>query len=134
VSRHLVKKKFKFTPVVFIRLIVFFIIICLSINFLSSTKKSKIIIDSTVLGDEIDTSNSTIIKDTINQIYKHLPLKSQETLNNLPSSPPMIYITDKLNYLKSETNGFPQKQINDLKKNIVKNALQSYLDSLDHSQ
>ena len=69
--------------------------------------------------------------DILGTTVKYLPPQSQTTLKNLNTSPAFVYIQGKINYLKGQTNGFPQKQITDIKKMVVEKIYQNVMNSLE---
>lgn len=68
-------------------------------------------------------------------LYLALPQSSQAQIEKLPSHPAIINLQKKINQLKDDishqTNGFPQKQITNFKKQIIKNIYQDLIDSID---
>lgn len=100
------KKKFNLTFGVFVRLALFFIVVYLSINYLSSNKKN----DPTVLGDE--TTNIDL-KPYANKLYEMIPSKSRSQIENLPQ---------RINLSLPMLRDFPQKQIKEIQVLVVKNV------------
>jgi len=96
-----------------------------AINYLSSNQQSTVtpkIPD--VLGAQVTTS-------FINNIYQQLPPDSRNTLENLSTSPAAKLVQEKLDYLKSQSTDFPQKQIGEIQKSIIKTVLKNYLNTLE---
>ena len=118
-SKH---SKFHLSIAVIIRLIIFALVVFGSINYLSSQNKSPL-----VLGE------NTEIKPIFDTFYQMIPSGSQEKINNLSSNQTVIFIQNKINQIKTETNGFPQKQIIEIKKAVVKEIYQNVMKSIDTS-
>ena len=96
-------------------MIIFIIIIFFTINYLSGSQpKIYITVPPNILGESI----------------KYLPPQSQSTLNHLNTTPAFIFIKDKIDYLKDQTDGFPQKQITEIKKIIVEKIYQDVMKSI----
>lgn len=115
------KKKFRFTFTVFLRLAIFAAVVYFAISYLSKNHQVSQP-DPTVLGTE-----GTKVKTITDSLYQQLPPQSQKVLQNLDKTPPVVFVQDKLNYLKQQTNGFPDKQIAEIKKNVINSILQKYL-------
>jgi len=111
-------QKFTFRSV--IRLLIFTAIIYFSINWLSSQQKDPFNLNNDptlVLGEE--TTNNLI-----DQVYQQLPEKSRHQIENFNQSEIVTNIQEKL-------NGFPQKQIKDLQKSIIKTASENIIKNID---
>ena len=116
---------FHFTLNHLIRLIIFVGLVYFLINYLS-TQTSPVIDDPTVLGDEV---NSSVLVDGA---YQLLPEKSRREIDNLPNNPVIISLQQKYQQLLAETNGFPQKQIDDFKSWLIRNLAQQLINSIDN--
>jgi hypothetical protein len=64
-------------------------------------------------------------------ITQYLPDYLSQRLTDLPKSSAIIYLQDQLNKYSSELNGFPQKQINDLKLQIINQLYQDAVKSIN---
>jgi hypothetical protein len=133
VSTGLKKKKTRFTFRSFVRLLIFSVIIFLIISFLSEQKKNfSQEIDSTLSLDEKQT-NSILGKTTeiSNNIYNSIPPKSREQLENLNQTPVGIFLQEKINFIKEQSQDFPQKQIKEIQKAIIKNIYENTIKNID---
>lgn len=103
-----------------IRLIIFFLVVYFLINYLSKASGQSVLGDST-----INLSPYT------QQLTNLLPEKSQKTLENLPQSPVFTFFNQQINNLQQQSAGFPQKQIKEIKKAIVKDIYDKILHSIE---
>lgn len=127
------KKKIKFTFQSFIRLIIFSVIIFFLISLISDQKlNTNQKLDPTVSFDE-ETKNSILGKTTeiSNNIYQSIPESSRNQLENLNQSQAALFIQEKLNYLKEQSQDFPQKQIKEIQKMVVKNIYENTIKNID---
>ncbi len=132
-SKSLKKKHTKFTFQSFIRLVIFGIVVFLIISFISNQKinYSKNL-DKNLSIDE--KKSSFILGKTTeigNDIYQSIPPKSRQQLENLNTNPAMIFIQDNISYIKEQTKGFPQKQIKEIQKAVVKNIYDNTMKNID---
>lgn len=127
------KKHTKFTIQSLIRLVVFSFVVFFIISFISGQKiNSSESIDSTLSIDEKETG--LILGKTTeisNEIYQKIPPKSRETLENLNQTPAVIFIQEKIDAIKEESKDFPQKQIKEIQKMVVKNIYENTIRSID---
>ena len=114
-------KEFKFTFAVLFRLIIFFVILGFTINYISSSKANIPLLDPTVLGDE----------STLNSLYQQLPENSRFLLENYTKTPSYHYLQSNIELLKKEANGFPQKQINEIKKEVINSIYKDLMKNID---
>jgi len=105
-------------------LLVYFLISYFSQN--SAKKYSQN--DPTVLGEELD------VAPLFDQAYQSLPPQSRQKLENISSLPAIIYLQEKYDYLTGQLNGFPQKQINQLKKDLVQTIYNDLMKNIDEPQ
>ncbi len=134
-SKSLKHREFNFSFKVFLRLLLFVLIVYLLISYFSGAKTPPTNSNLNVLGNSI--SNNTSIppaKKIYDDLYRKLPPESQQTLNNLDNSPAIILIQEKFNVIKEQSSGFPQKQIADIKKSVVKMIYEEIMKSLDSSE
>jgi hypothetical protein len=126
VSRSSFKKakKFKVTPVVVIRLVIFFIVVYLLIIIFSSNNQtfySSQSDDPTVFTNEIK----------IDSWYQKIPIENRQKIENLVQSSAIKFIQEKFDYLKQESQYFPQKQIKEIKKMIIQNIYHDMMNNID---
>jgi len=122
------KKEFHFTFKVFLRLLIFFVIIYLSISYLSSSK-----VEEPVLGDTttlIEEESSTIFSN----LYQQLPESSRHQLENFQDTQLVKYIQEKTEFIQEQSNGFPDRQIKEFQKSLIKKVSQDMIDNIDNSE
>jgi len=133
VSSGLKKKHVKFTFRSIIRLIIFGVVIFFVISYISGQKlNSSLNIDPTISIDE--KQSSFILGKTTeigNNIYQLIPPKSRQQLENLNQSPAIIFIQQKINLIKDQTQGFPQKQIKEIQKMIINSVYENTIKNID---
>jgi len=133
VSTGLKKKHVKFTFQSIIRLIIFSVIIFFVISYISDQKlNSPLNIDQTISLDE-KQSNFILGKTTEigNNIYQSIPKNSRQQLENLNQNPAVIFIQEKINLIKEQTQGFPQKQIKEIQKMVVDSIYKNTIRNID---
>jgi hypothetical protein len=133
VSTSFKKKHIKFTFKSLIRLIIFSIIIFFVISYVSDQKiNSSLNIDPTISIDE-KQSNFILGKTTEigNNIYQSIPEDSRKQLENLNQNPAVIFIQERINLIKEASQGFPQKQIKEIQKMVVKNIYENTVRNID---
>lgn len=117
-------KKFKFTPKVIFRLIIFFVVVYILIIIFSSNNQtfySSQADDPTVFTNEIK----------IDSWYQKIPLENRQKIENIGQSPAAKFIQEKFDYLKQESQYFPQKQIKEIKKMIIQNIYHDMMNNID---
>jgi len=135
VSTGLKKKHSKFTFQSLIRLIVFIFIVFFIISYVSNQKLNSsvnISVDPTLYLDE-KQSNYILGKTTEigNNIYQSIPKKSREQLENLNEIPALLYIQEKIDIVKEQSQGFPQKQIKEIQKMILTNFYENSMRNIE---
>jgi len=120
------KDSVSFGPRTLIRLIIFIIIVYFAIVYLSSSTTPV----PNILGEHIKLQEPDL-KSTTDKLYQFLPEKSQKTLENLPAHPAIISLNQKFTQIKDQVSGFPQKQINQLKKQIIDQIYQDITKDLN---
>lgn len=121
------KEKFHLSFKVLFRLAIFSLLVYLLISYVSSRQ-----LQPNVLGtDTLSSPSNPVIQKYLDQAYAQLPHQSQKTLQNLPSSPAIIFLQQKIDYLKTETADFPQKQITDIKKAVIQTVYQNIMKDLE---
>lgn len=119
------EKHFHFTFKVFIRLIIFLLIIYFSISWLSSQKKS-------VLGDIDNTLLPEETKNTLfPNLYQKLPENSRYQLEHFNDTKMGAFFQDKFGFLQDQLNGFPNRQIKEVQKSIIKNVSNDMIENID---
>lgn len=120
------KKEFHFTFGVFLRLLIFSLIIYFSINYFISQKNNSFssTIDSTLAIDE-ETKN-TFLPQFLQNIYSKLPENSRYQIEHIKENQTIISIQNQL-------NGFPGKQIKEIQKMIVKNVSDNIIKNIDQN-
>ncbi len=122
------EQQFKFSSANIIRLAIFSVVIYFLINFLSAQGQSSVLSSTDSIGSTPDTLGGMVAQIDITQ---YLPDYLSQRLNDLPKSSAIIYLQDQLNKYSSELNGFPQKQINDLKLQIINQLYQDAVKSIN---
>ncbi len=120
-AHHSKHDKFHFSFSLLIRLIIFFIVVYFAIIYFSSKQSPSL-----VLGEHIE------LKPVVDNLYQKLPPASQQQINHLSDTPVIKFINSKIDQLKTETNGFPQKQIADIKKAVINQIYQNVMKSIDN--
>jgi len=131
--KHKKKKHTEFTFQSLIRLTVFSIIVFFIISFISGQKTNSIqTIDSTLSVDKAE-SNFILGKTTeiSNNIYQSIPEDSRKQLENLNQNPVTTLVQEKINLIKEQSQGFPQKQIKDIQKMIIQNIYENSIRNID---
>lgn len=120
------KKEFHFTFGVFLRLLIFSLIIYFSINYFISQKNNSFSspIDNTLAIDE-ETKNN-FLPQFLQNIYSKIPENSRYQIEHLNQNPTIVYLQNQL-------NGFPQKQIKEIQKMIVKNVSDNIIKNIDQN-
>lgn len=110
-----------------LRLIVFLIIVFFLINWFSQKQPSLLSNnDPTVfIGETVSSSN------VLGVIYSKLPEDSRNQLENFSDSNVGKFITNISTQIQSSLNGFPQKQIKEIKKAIIKNISDDMIKNID---
>ena len=117
-SKH---KEQKFSIATAIRLGIFAVIVFFLINYFSGSNNQSVLGEST-----INLSPYT------QQLSNLLPEKSRKSLQDFPQSSVYKFVQDKLNYLQEQSGGFPQKQIKDIKKAVVKDIYDKILKNIEN--
>lgn len=131
--KHKKKKHTEFTFQSLIRLAVFCIIVFFIISFISGQKTNSFqTIDSALSVDKTE-SNFILGKTTeiSNNIYLSIPEDSRKQLENLNQNPVTTLVQEKINLIKEQSQGFPQKQIKDLQKMIIQNIYENSIRNID---
>ena len=132
-SKSLKKKHPKFTFQSLIRLVIFSVVVFLIISFISGQKmNTPKVIDDTLSVDETE-SNFILGKTTEigNNIYQAIPENSRNQLENLNQTPAMNFVQQKIDFIKQQSQGFPQKQIKEIQKMVAKSIYENTVRNID---
>jgi len=123
-------KDFRFTFKHFLRLLAFIFIVYYLFTYLSSSleKRSYNSSDPTVLGQ---SSQAVEIPQIFDNLYQSLPKDTKDKIEAIPSLPVIIKAQEGLSSLQKEMNGFPQKQINQLKKELIRSVADDMINKID---
>lgn len=106
------KKPFRFTFKVALRWVIFSAIIYFLIIYFSSQKP-----------------NYKIPKINVSYFFKE---ETQKTfIENFNKNPTVIFIQEKFNEIKGQTQYFPQNQIKEIKKMVITNVYQDMMKNID---
>ena len=119
------KKKYKFTFGTFIRLVIFSVIAFFCIKFLSSNVDIK---RTSVLGEKTIGSTMPV---NLDPVYNLLPEDSKQQLNFFKSASTSAFIQEKIEMLKTEAAGFPDKQIKEIQKQVITNIYDNIINSIE---
>ncbi len=109
------------------RLVIFLILVYLLINWFSQ-KDSLSNNDPTVfIGETVASSN------VLGVIYSKLPQDSRYQLENFNQTQLGNIFSNSSEFIKSKLNGFPQKQIKELKKAIIKNISDDMIRNIEEN-
>jgi len=131
--KHKKKKHTEFTVQSLIRLSVFGVIVFFIISFISGQKINSFQNIDSDFSIKDQTSNIFLEKTTeiSNGIYQSIPENSRKQLENFNQNPAATLIQEKINLIKEQSQGFPQKQIKEIQKMIINNIYQNTLRSID---
>lgn len=118
------KKSFRFTPQVLIRLIIFVVVVYYLFNYFMT--QAGTVTPPSVLGTQT-------VKPYSDWLYQKLPPESRDLVENFHQNPTVIQVENKINDLKSQLNGFPQTQIKEIQKQLVKNISDKLIESIENS-
>ena len=121
--KKLKKKPFRFTFGHLIRLGIFIGLIYFLINYFSQNQ-ANFNTQNDVLGDKVPTVD--IINKYSTDIYQKIPPDTQQKINKLPELPIILEI-------KKQLNGFPAKQINQFKLDLIDKISQDLKNSIIES-
>jgi hypothetical protein len=109
-------KSFHLSFQVILRLLIFSLVVYFSIIYLSGSNKPNI---------------PSVLGETTTPLYDRLPPASRSALENLSSSPAIIFVQNKIELLKVETADFPQKQIRDIQKAVINKLYSNIIKNID---
>jgi len=121
------KKVPKITFKSILRLIVFILIVFFLINYLDKQKNPKIAITdpTSYIGESL---GGKILGDT----YSKLPQNSRYQLEHFDQTTIGKFFKSSLEYIQNQLNGFPTKQIKQLKKDLIKNISDDLIKDIDN--
>lgn len=124
-SKKLKDNTFRFTFKVLVRLVIFSIFLWYAFGYLSSqTDQSQNLNIPPILSD-------TSAKPYLDTVYQQLPPESRATLENLDQNPVIITLKSKIGEIQQQLNGFPQTQIKEIQKAVIKNISDKLIESID---
>jgi hypothetical protein len=114
-----------------IRLIIFGIIVYLLISWFSqkSTSETSINDPTLFIGETVSSSSSNIFTN----LYNRLPENSRHQLENFNQTQAGKFISNSTEFVKSKLDGFPQKQIKEIKKGVIKNISDDMIKNIDQN-
>lgn len=112
-----------------IRLIIFGIIVYLLISWFSQSKNPTTLSDDPTLfvGETVQSSN------VLGDMYSKLPEDSRHQLENFNQTQIGKFIYNSTEFIKLKLDGFPQKQIKEVKKSIIKNISDDMIKNIDQN-
>ena len=105
-----------------IRLIIFLILVWIIITFINQqiVNKKPVINDPTVAVDEVSNESNG---DVLGEMYSQIPENNRHQLE--------IFLNNSSQFIQQKLNGFPQKQIKEIKKAIIKNVSDEMIQNID---
>lgn len=120
---------FKFTPAVLIRLAIFTIITYFLFAYLGQAASHKKNNNPAVLGQTVDLQPAAgALNGFFAGLYSKLPEGSRKTLENLDSNPVIMSVQNAYKSVVTEINGFPGRQLNEIKKGIIQRLYESAME------
>jgi len=110
-----------------LRLAIFLVIVFLLISWFSQNQSPKLSTnDPTVfIGETVSSSN------VLGAMYSKLPEDSRNQLENFNDSTVGKFITNTTKQIQNSLDGFPQKQIKEIKKAVIKNISDDMIKNID---
>jgi hypothetical protein len=113
------------------RFIIFLFLAWLIISFLSKQNQNKQLVDDPTLSfDEISQSFGG---DVLGDMYSKLPSDSRSQIENFNQTEAGKIFSNSFGYIKEQLNDFPQKQIREIKKAIIKNVSDEMIKNIDEN-
>lgn len=126
------KYKFHFNSAFIIRLLIFSFLFILFVIILTNKINGNNPYSTTILGTKTDLFlNQIDYNEIVNNIYQQIPPKSREQLENLNRLPLYITIQQKIQQILPQFQDFPNKQIKEIKKEIINRIYQDIIKSID---
>jgi hypothetical protein len=112
-----------------IRLIIFGVIVFFLISWFSQSSNPITLSDDPTLfvGETIQSSN------VLGDMYSKLPEDSRRQLENFNQTQVGRFFSNSSEFIKSKLDGFPQKQIKEIKKGIIKNISDDMIKNIDEN-
>ena len=111
------------------RFIIFLLLVWLIISFLNQQNQSKKLVnDPTLSLDEISQSFGG---DVLGDMYSKLPQDSRNQIENFNQTEIGKFLDTSFKNIQESLNGFPQKQIKEIKKAVVKNISDEMIRNID---
>jgi hypothetical protein len=113
-------KKDKNTKITFksiFRLVIFLLLVWVIISFLSQQSQLKQNINDPTISLEEALNNNVL-----GEMYSKLPSDSRNQIENFNQTKTGKFFSSSFEYIKEKLDGFPQKQIREIKKTIIKNV------------
>jgi len=112
-----------------IRLTVFIVIVFFLISWLSQKPSKNLSESDPTLFIGETNSSSNVLGD----MYSKLPQDSRHQLENFNQTQVGKFIYNSTEFIKSKLNGFPQKQIKEIKKSLIKNISDDMIKNIDEN-
>jgi len=123
-------KKQKITFKSLLRLTIFLVLVYFLISFLDQQKQNQLKNDPKLSFDEIDES---LAGDVLGDVYSKLPQDSRDQLENFDQTEIAKFFNSSTQYIQEKLDGFPQKQIKEIKKNIIKNISEEMIRQVEEN-
>jgi len=111
------------------RLIIFLVILFLVILFLDQQNRHGETIDdpTLIIGESLEQG------DVLGEIYSKLPQDSRNQMENFDQTEVGIFLNNSFQSLQQKLDGFPQKQIKEIKKAVIKNISDDMIRNIDEN-
>lgn len=119
------KKEFKFTFGVFLRLAIFTVITFFCIKFLATSIENK---KPSILGEQIIPTDTPI---NLDPVYNLLPEDSKKQIDTFKSASTSAFFQEKIDIIKQQAQGFPQKQITEIQKQVITKIYDNIINSIE---
>lgn len=117
-------KNFKITPKIIFRLIFFFVLVFILIVIFSSNNQ-------TFYSSQTDDPTVLVNETIVDSWYQKIPQDYRQKIENIGQSSAVKFIQEKFEYLKQESQSFPQKQIKEIQKMIIQNIYHDMMNNID---
>lgn len=111
-----------------IRLTIFGVIVFFLINWFSQQQSPN-----TLSSDPTLFIGETVQSNVLGDMYSKLPEDSRHQLENFNQTQLGKIFSNSSEFIKSKLNGFPQKQIKEIKKSIIKNISDDMIKNIDQN-
>jgi hypothetical protein len=108
------------------RLVIFLLLAWVIISFLSQQSQLKQNINDPTISLEEALNNNVL-----GEMYSKLPPDSRNQIENFNQTEVGKYFDNSLKYVQEKLNGFPQKQIKEIKKAIIKNISDDMIKNIE---